>query len=223
MRPTAPFCGALVAALLGLALADRLDAQPDSSAACVDRPVAEDAPAPAVRPGAYRLTLVPTGRPARAGHAVTGSLWLWPARADDRSPRTGERTGGGPAARALLVGATDAPLGRAGVVLDRRDTAVFPPPTSRDPVYPGVVVYGAEVPPGSLATATLWVGTANSRAPQQVRVADGPGAVLRALRGTPGGVGSRGGSAPPAASGARGTTARRTSGRRRPGSRARAA
>jgi hypothetical protein len=78
------------------------------------------------------------------------------------------------------VGATDADLPRAGVVLDTTSPRLFPPPSSRDPVYPGVFVERADAPGRSW---TLLVGTQTRRTRQTIRVVDGPGAYFAVAAG----------------------------------------
>ena len=119
--------------------------------------------------------IVPTRRVVRRRRPVVGRLWLGPASADDRSPVTHERAAAPRVAddTVAFVGATDADLPRAGVYLDTTRPRVFPPPTSRDPVYPGLVVTRA-VPSGR--GWMLLVGAENWRAKQDVMVVDGPGA-----------------------------------------------
>ena len=80
---------------------------------------------------------------ARAGSmqgAVTGGhVWLVPTSPEDRSPATGEVVAANLAdARYMpLYGWTDVDLHRVGAPLCDDGT---PPPTSRDPVFPGILV-----------------------------------------------------------------------------------
>ena len=75
----------------------------------------------------------------------------------------------------MYTGATDAALTRAGIRIDTAQPRLLPPPRSRDPVYPGLVVVR---PSDAGARVTLWVGTETVRAAHRDRILDGPGAVF---------------------------------------------
>jgi hypothetical protein len=105
-----------------------------------------------IAPGEYRLTVwdsTRTGAPR-----VAGTLRLVPTRADDRSPRTRERAAAPRGDATPLYGYTqiDWRAVRAPMLPD----SVDPPPESRDPVYPGVLVHAGR------GEVTLTVGTVSN-------------------------------------------------------------
>ena len=128
-------------------------------------------------PGEYRWVLLPSAdSQAAEGSVVVGRLWLWSASTADRSPATGERAAPALGRVVVYTGATNAPLGRAGIRFDTTQPRLFPPAASRDPVYPGLVVVR---PSAAGAGLSLWIGTENLRAAHRDRILDGPGAVFR--------------------------------------------
>jgi hypothetical protein len=114
--------------------------------------------------GAYELSFVAT-RGSRQGKTVRGNLVLASTAKTDRSPRTGEIAKDPDIRYFPLYGWLDANLLEVGAPLCPGGLA--PPPSSRDPVFPGVIVqaidpawnFGDRVkrPPGApiLAIGTL--------------------------------------------------------------------
>jgi hypothetical protein len=91
--------------------------------------------------GRYRLVLAAQVG-SRKGRRASGTLELRVASADDVSPRTGElATASMPIA---LWGWTDLNMSRVAAPICADD--IHPPPNSRDPEYPGVVVWGECLP-----------------------------------------------------------------------------
>ena len=81
--------------------------------------------------------------------------------------------------RVVQVGYTDAPLVRAGIVVDTTMTEYAPLPTSRDPVYPGVLLELS----GDTDQMVMWVNSfANRRYDDGTRGLDGPGTILKIRR-----------------------------------------
>src|SRR5437016_2477311 len=91
-----------------------------------------------VQSGNYELNLIATEGPKKGARA-TGYLSLWPTAVDDQSPATGQRAVQTDTLRQPLYGAVQLDFDRvaAPVVSGQPHT---PDPTSRDPVYPGVLV-----------------------------------------------------------------------------------
>jgi hypothetical protein len=87
--------------------------------------------------GEYRLTLV--GAAGRwKSRSTTGRLWLWPTSSMDRSPRTGQ-VAVGDTAKTPFYGAVEK-LDFEKVGAPVSDDAGTTPASSRDPVFPGVLV-----------------------------------------------------------------------------------
>jgi hypothetical protein len=87
--------------------------------------------------GAYELSFVAT-RGSRQGKTLHGRLLLAPTAKTDRSPRTGEIAKDPDIRHVPLYGWLDANLLEVGAPLCPGGLA--PPPASRDPVFPGVIV-----------------------------------------------------------------------------------
>jgi hypothetical protein len=101
-----------------------------------------------LRAGDYRLSMTATSG-SRRGNAVEGHLTLVRTAESDRSPRTGEQPKPSDSRYLPFYGWTDADLSQVGAPLCLDGPA--PPPSSRDPVFPGVLVL--QLPPGmKLAT-----------------------------------------------------------------------
>lgn len=89
-----------------------------------------------LRPGDYTLSMIATSG-SRTGRSTRGPLTLVATRGSDSSPRTGARVGGPPPIHVTpLRGWTDADLRGVGAPLCDEAT----PPSSRDPVFTGVLV-----------------------------------------------------------------------------------
>jgi len=86
--------------------------------------------------GDYELTLTAECG-SRAGVSAHGRLALARARRTDASPRTGETAPEFEDRKVLLYGWTDLDFGAVGAIVYGTPA---PPPTSRDPIYPGVLV-----------------------------------------------------------------------------------
>jgi hypothetical protein len=114
-----------------------------------------DEPKP-LAPGEYRLSLTATDGSQKGG-AVNDTATLRPASAGDRSPRTGERAKDDGNAQILLYGWTGADLSAVGAPLC--PDGVEPPPDSRDPVYPGLLVTRVPFGLGGPFTGTKLVTT----------------------------------------------------------------
>jgi len=85
----------------------------------------------------YTLTIVATSG-SRAGHQSRGVLRLVRTKPDDRSPETGETARDQSRTNIPFYGWTDADLSSVGAPLC--SSAPHPPPSSQDPIYPGVLV-----------------------------------------------------------------------------------
>lgn len=130
--------GFLLVPILGVACSSGLG-QP-ATEICKPSPVGiEAAGAPEIRPGEYLLTLVATSG-SKSGSSSQGNLWLWPTSARDRSPSTGELVGSDDTNSHPLYGATNLNFKRIGAPMDFAGRGSEPSPTSRDPVFPGVLV-----------------------------------------------------------------------------------
>lgn len=91
--------------------------------------------------GRYVLTLIASDGAAPSARAH-GVLWLHPTSHTDRSPRTGRGpSSAGVGVQEYLFGATSLDFRRVGapVTMEPGDT-ITPPPTSIDPIRPGVLV-----------------------------------------------------------------------------------
>lgn len=144
-----------------------------------------------VRPGAYALELVATAG-SRSGAAATGHLVLDEAHQGDRSPRTERAAYDWPAGCTYLYGATDlefravaAPMDepcRTGAPTSECGDSLVPPPTSEDPVFPGVRGDRVALPPAQEGRpTTLLIGTVGNARLHQV-VLDGAGIGLTTPR-----------------------------------------
>jgi hypothetical protein len=128
-------------------------------------------------PGVYRLVMVATGGPA-SGKRAEGRLELRRTALSDRSPRTGAGPERADTGMTPLYGFSDLDFGAVGVSLSPGPE--IPAPTSRDPIYPGLLAHvqnwGSRTHPQQNA---LTVGTqSNVRAKLAAVMVDGPGAGL---------------------------------------------
>ena len=126
-----------------------------------------------LEPGEYRLTLSATEGP-RAGKTARGALTLVRTAATDSSPRTGE----GPhakedRARNPLYGFSDLDFDAVSVAASGDED--IPPPSSTDPIYPGVLALDDII--GGERWFVLLVGTARNLRTGRVSL-DGPGIAL---------------------------------------------
>jgi hypothetical protein len=117
-------------------------------------------PGTTLKAGEFSLTLVATEGPQRDS-SVSGPLWLWPTSVSDSSPRTGKRAVATDTLRTPFYGATDVNFDAVGAPVFRHGPSdPTPSPDSRDPVYPGVLVFAGNRPGNSVgASATLVIGT----------------------------------------------------------------
>jgi hypothetical protein len=149
------------------------DASPRSR--CLAMPAAPQ-PDTALSVGNYTLTLVTTSG-LKAGSEATGSLWLARTSPADQSPRTGRRPASSSRRGVPFYGAVDLDFASVGAPVFRDDTLV-PPPESRDPVRPGVVVlmqnWGIDTLPRRLV---LVIGSLTNRRDDEGWL-DGPGIAL---------------------------------------------
>jgi hypothetical protein len=161
---------------LSFGLDSAVAAAPVCDAAAATRTTAAALPPLA---GTYLLTLVATDG-SRRGATAHGRLWLARTSARDRSPRTGRGPARSDTASTPYVGATDLDFATVGAPMDWADTVNIPRPTSRDPIYPGVLVRVAS-PPDSTGGSAAWpfflVGTLHNTRDESGWV-DGPGIVL---------------------------------------------
>jgi hypothetical protein len=128
-------------------------------------------------PGVYQLVMVATGGPA-AGKRVEGRLELRRTALSDRSPHTGAGPERPDTGMTPLYGFSDLDFAAVGVSLS--PGSEIPAPTSRDPIYPGLLAHvqnwGSHTHPQQNA---LTVGTqSNVRAKLEAHMVDGPGAGL---------------------------------------------
>jgi hypothetical protein len=111
--------------------------------------------------GDYDLSLVSTCG-TRAGGSASGGLTLVQALSTDRSPATGQLVAPESLKTILLYGWTDLDFRAVDAPLCRDEVA----PTSRDPVFPGVVLHSMDwmgVDPSShLPPLTLLIGTVSN-------------------------------------------------------------
>jgi hypothetical protein len=84
-------------------------------------------------PGTYHLVLVATGGPKK-GASVEGELWLAPTSPGDISPRTGKKASPGESLAEVPL------FGSANIDYSAVGAPVWEPTTSRDPIFPGVLV-----------------------------------------------------------------------------------
>ena len=171
----------LIPALVPLLACGRAPAlRPNVQSTCVPAPDNLEAgrPAPIPSPGQYELTMVAvTG--SHAGKQATGYMTLRAAHPGDVSPKTGERA---------LTDTADAPrygwltfdFAAVGAPVYLPDALA--PPTSQDPVYPGVIVKATNpTQSNELPTLSLWIGTIDNRRDGKFGV-DGGGIALNVLR-----------------------------------------
>jgi hypothetical protein len=113
-----------------------------------------------LKAGEYTLTLFATDGPKK-GRQVSGQLWLWHTSATDSSPRTGKRAVDTDTVRMPFYGATRLNFEAVGAPVFRPGSSdPTPAADSRDPVYPGVVVFAGNEPGDSVpASATLVIGS----------------------------------------------------------------
>jgi hypothetical protein len=153
-----------------------ISAAPACGAAVATPPAAATLPPLA---GTYLLTLVATDG-SRRGATAHGRLWLARTSARDRSPGNGRGPARPDTASTPYVGATDLDFATVGAPMDWADTVNIPRPTSRDPIYPGVLAK-VRPPPDSAGASTAWpfflVGTLHNTRDESGWV-DGPGIVL---------------------------------------------
>jgi hypothetical protein len=130
-------------------------------------------------PGHYWLTMVADDRVLATAH---GNLWLTPTSPGDRSPvHPDARPPDGDTAWAPLYGATDADLPRVGALNYAPDTGTYfvPTPSSRDPLYPGVIVQIQNWQPNrGRRQNALVIGSFVNRRPDGQHFLDGGGIVL---------------------------------------------
>jgi hypothetical protein len=104
-------------------------------------------------PGDYALSMVAT-QGSMVGETVRGRLTLKPTSDADTSPRTGQRAKGPPDTRFIpLYGWTDIDLN--GVAAPICPEGPEPPPSSHDPVFPGVLVLKLD-PSWKLASRVMY-------------------------------------------------------------------
>ena len=165
-----PFCIVLNSFVL---LATSAAAQGTASTACSGTPASTQRPATTLSVGNYELTLVTTSG-LKAGSAATGSLWLARTSLSDSSPVTGRRPARSGRRGVPYYGAVELDFERLGAPVFRNDTLV-PPPESRDPVRPGVVVLVQNWQTDTLPrTLVLVIGSLTNRRDEE-GWADGPG------------------------------------------------
>ena len=91
-----------------------------------------------LRVGVYGLTLIATTGP-RTGSSATGILKLRPAKASDKSPVTGHHPVRFNPREQMLIGSAMLDFAAVAAPVGADDTLI-PPPSSEDPVRPGVLV-----------------------------------------------------------------------------------
>ena len=142
-----------------------------------------------IAPGLYRLTMIAEG--SWAPGSARGNLWLSRTSAEDRSAaHPSARAPDGDTASAPLFGWTDIDVRRVGVLNYAPDTGQFfvPDPTSRDPLYPGVIVLIQNWQPNhGLRQNALLIGTFANRRPDGFDFMDGGGVALWVRRFSSGG------------------------------------
>jgi hypothetical protein len=116
---------------------------------------------------------------SRAGKQAFGYLELRDVRTDDRSPRTGEIAV--PKADTQACGWTDADFEYVGAPMCQKGSD--PAPSSRDPVYPGIVLKGraSAAPTGDADAPELLVGTVGNLRNGEI-ILDGCGVALSVKR-----------------------------------------
>ena len=140
-------------------------------------------------PGEYRITMIAEGSSAPA--SARGNLWLSRTSSQDRSQaHPSARAPAGDTASAPLIGWTDINVQKVGVLNYAPDTGQFfvPDPTSRDPLYPGVIVLIQNWQSNhGLRQNALLIGTFANRRPDGFDFLDGGGIALWVRRFSSGG------------------------------------
>ena len=148
-------------------------AQQATSTPCAISPVGAKRPATTLAVGTYELTLVATTG-LKTGNATTGSLWLTRTTPSDSSPKTGHRPARSGRRGVPYYGSAVVDFERVGAPVFRDDTLV-PPPESRDPVRPGVLVLLQNWQTDTLPrTLVLVIGSLSNRRDDEGWM-DGPG------------------------------------------------
>jgi hypothetical protein len=142
-----------------------------------------------IAPGHYRITMIAEGSWAPA--SARGNLWLSRTSSQDRSAtHPSARAPAGDTASAPLFGWTDIDVRKVGVLNYAPDTGQFfvPDPTSRDPLYPGVIVLIQNWQPNhGLRQNVLLIGTFDNRRVDGFDFLDGGGIALWVRRFSSGG------------------------------------
>ena len=166
--------GETVSRFAAFALDSAVTAAPPCTGASAQEATADALPSLA---GAYLLTLVAT-EGSRQGARAHGRFWVYPTSAGDRSPRTGRGPAHPDSDVRPYFGATDLDFAAVGAPMEWSDTLDPPKPTSRDPIYPGVLssrlplLDSADAP--GVPRFTFMVGTLSNRRDDLVGL-DGPG------------------------------------------------
>jgi hypothetical protein len=106
-------------------------------------------------PGDYALSMVAT-QGSMVGGVVRGRLTLKPTSDADISPRTGQRSKGFLDTRNTpLYGWTDIDLNGVAAPICPQSETLAPPPSSQDPVFPGVLVLKLD-PSWKLASRVMY-------------------------------------------------------------------